>query len=311
MPGARSIPTMGVMRRLGLVCALSTLALAGGGCAGSDSAVPLQPLQNFGAVASATRAATTGHFELTIAMSMGDAKLAMSGGGAFDRANGAMEMTLDLSSFAKTLGSLGGGSAGLTGFDDPANWKLEAVQQGKVVFLKFPLLASRMNGAHWLKLDPATLASTAGSSLGQFGAYGASDPRAVLDTLKAVSGSIEPVGREKVRGVETSHYVAMLDPSKLAAQAATSGASADVISTLTKSVSQLGLGLLPLHIWIDDEDLVRKLTMDVSPSDTSIATGVKVMVSFELFDYGTPVSIAAPAADDTVDASQVPGVLGR
>jgi hypothetical protein len=300
-----------VMRRLALLGALSVLAISGGGCAGSEPTAPLPALQSFGAVASATRAATTGRFELNISMSMGDTKLAVTGVGAFDRASDAMEMTLDLSSFAKTLGTLGRGTPGLDGVEDPDNWKLDAVQQGKVVYLRLPLLASRMNGAHWLTLDPAALAGASSSSLGQFGSFGASDPRAVLDSLKAVSGSIEPVGRDEVRGVETSHYVAMLDPGKLAAQATRAGASADIVSRFTSSFSQLGLGVLPLHVWIDDQNLVRKLTMDVSPSETSIAAGIKVMIGFELFDYGAPVSIVAPPSADTVAASQVAGFLGR
>jgi len=297
------------MRRPALLCLLLLLAIAGAGCAGSESAAPVPAIESFAQVASATRGADSGRFALDLSLSAAGQKLSIGGAGSFDRASHATELTLDMSSFAKTLGALGG-SAKLPGFDDPDNWKLQAVQLERVMYMKFPLLASQLNGAEWLKLDLDRLAALSGTSLGQFGAFGAGDPRAILDTLGAVSGSIEPLGRDDVRGVETSHYVAMLDPAKLAQAAAKQGASSDLVSKLASSFSQLGLGPLPLHVWIDDQQLVRKLTLDVKPSDSSAAAGMEVGMGLELFDYGTPVSISAPPASETVDASSLPG-FGR
>lgn len=297
------------MRRLALLCFGLLFALAAAGCAGSESAAPVPALENFSQVASATRAADSGRFELDLSMSMAGQKLSMGGTGSFDRATDATQMTLDMSSFAKTLGALGGGSAP-PGFDDPANWKLDAVQQGKVVYLRFPLLASQLNGAEWVKLDLGKLAALSGTPLGQFGSFGAGDPREILDALRSVAGSIEPVGREDVRGVATSHYVAMLDPTKLAEAAAKQGASADLVSKFTNSFAQLGLGLLPLHVWIDDQQLVRKLELEVKPGDSSAAAGMEVSIGLELFDYGAPISISAPPTAETVDVSNLAG-FGR
>ena len=51
--------------------------------------------------------------------------------------------------------------------------------------------------------------------LGQFGSFAGTDPRDVFGMLKAVSGSIVALGRDKIRGVETSHYRATIDDAKL------------------------------------------------------------------------------------------------
>ncbi|MFN8223525.1 MAG: hypothetical protein U0R50_09835 [Gaiellales bacterium] len=294
------------MRRVAILCLLAALGLVGAGCAGSANAVAPPPLETFSATASATRAAASARFEMKVEVAMGDQTAAMTGAGGFDQVTKRLAMDLDLSSFAKTFSALSGGSTpALEGFDDPDNWKLSAVQDGNVMYMRFPLLDPRLGGKHWVRVDLDALAGASGGTLGQFGAYGASDPRATLKLLEAVSGSIEPLGGESIRGTETSHYVAMVDPTKLAALAAENGASRDLLSGMTQSFAQLGLGVVPLHVWIDAEQRLRKLTMEISPATDSAMSGVKASVAFELYDYGAPVSIELPAAADVADGASL------
>lgn len=238
---------------------------------------------------------------------MGGQTMAMTGSGSYDMATKTTAMDLDLSSFAKTLSGLTGGTApGLEGFDDPGNWKLSAIQVDKVMLMRFPLLEPQLGGKHWVKLDLETLARASGTPLGQFGSFGASDPRDMLKLLDSISGSIEPLGSDTIRDVTTHHYVAMVDPSKLAGLAGKQVASQDIVAGMTQSFSQLGLGVIPVHVWLDEQHRVRRLTLDVSPSDTSAVAAMgemKVIVSFELFDYGVPATISMPPAEDIADGA--------
>ena len=127
------------------------------------------------------------------------------------------------------------------------------------------------------------------------------DPRDVFGFLKAVSGSIEAVGSEEIRGVETSHYRATIDPAKLdelvpAAQRKASAASID-------AARQAGIDELPLDVWIDADQRVRKLSIDLDAKQPGTDASLKASLVVELYDYGTPLELELPPADQVADAA--------
>ena len=145
----------------------------------------------------------------------------------------------------------------------PEDWKLEAIQDGDTAYIHFPLLAKELPaGKTWIKGDAkdALRARTPGQ-LSQFGSFAGTDPRDVFGLLKAVSGSIEAVGSEEIRGVETSHYRATIDTPKL--EQLVPEAQRQSLGGLDQAAKQAGLTELPLDIWIDADQRVRKLSIDL------------------------------------------------
>jgi hypothetical protein len=66
-------------------------------------------------------------------------------------------------------------------------------------------------------------------------------------------------------------------------------------------VGQGGPSTIPADVWIGDDGLVRKVTVD----DT-VGTGsdsATVHLNLGLSDYGTAVNVAAPPSGDTFDAT--------
>jgi hypothetical protein len=294
-----------LMRRTLLVVLVSSLAgaMLVSGCAES---APTPVVDDLAQVADASRNAETASFSLRVEQKLGDEALAIDAEGAFDTARNRARLSVDLSSLATIFAELGKAfgapKGGLQGFDDPAKWKLEAIQDGTRIFLSSPLLESALpKGKTWISGDLAKLGREQGVDLGQLGSFGQSDPREALDMLRGVSGDLEEVGRETVRGVETTRYRATLDARKLAAQLA-KGGDRDLVGGLVDEVEQAGLRDIPLEVWVDDELLLRRLDLRLNPSNGS---GGDARFTMELFDYGEPVDATPPPASLVADVSQL------
>jgi hypothetical protein len=293
-----------VMRRALLLVLVSLLAgaMLVSGCAGSASTPVIDDL---GQVADASRKAETASFSLRVEQELGGETLSIGAEGAFDTARNRARLSFDLSSLATIFAELGKAfgapKGGLEGFDDPAKWKLEAIQDGTRIFLSSPLLESALpKGKTWISGDLAKLGREQGVDLGQLGAFGKSDPREALDMLRGVSGDLEEVGRETVRGVETTRYQATLDAKKLAEQLGKSG-DGNLVGGLLDGVEQAQLRDIPLEVWVDDELLLRRLDLRYSPSQGA----GDARFSMELFDYGEPVDATPPPASQVADVSEL------
>jgi hypothetical protein len=288
---------------------LGLLAALAGGCGGNDGTVtsgePVS-LEALSAAASSSADATSGRlaFSLELSMPGSDDRFGFSGEGAFDAASERAELSLDMSSFAALLGGLFAGAAGsgAPDFDDPDGWRIEVVQDGNEAYVRFPALADQLPaGKSWVRAD-ARDAGAQGIDFSELEQLTGTDPRELLRALEAVSGEIETVGTEELRGVETTHYRATIDPAEYAKLA--SKAQGEQLGELVDGiVAQSGLGAFPVDVWLDGSGLVRKVAMDLSATQPGTSEEFEASVSFELFDYGEPVEIELPPASRVVDAS--------
>ena len=212
-------PSVNARRSHALVAALVALAaVLAAGCGGTTGAVP--ELSSFTNVAQTSAAADSASFSLEASVSVPgiDKQLEFSAEGAFDTPAKRSQMSVDLSSVAELMKSFGSSLGGTVTGDlgSPEDWKLEVIQDGDIAYVHFPLLAKQLPGGKtWLKGDAKTLSSADAGQLKQFGSLAGTDPRDVFGLLKAVSGSIEAVGTDEIRGVETSHYKATIDTAKV------------------------------------------------------------------------------------------------
>ena len=126
----------------------------------------------------------------------------------------------------------------------------------------------------------------------------------MLEALRGLSGDIETVGSDELRGVETTHYRALLDPAELVKEA--TARTSDAASVFDQ-LSQTGVAEVPLDVWVDASGLVRKLALDIEAPEASSGLAGSVSLAFELWDYGERVEIDVPPAAQVADASALRG----
>ncbi len=119
-------------------------------------------------------------------------------------------------------------------------------------------------------------------------------PNQGLEYLKGLSGDVQDLGREDVNGQPATHYRASIDYAKLLDKLP--NASQQTRDALSK------LGTVPADVWIDGQDRVVKMHMTMDASAFGGGAGA-AEVTMQLSDFGVPVDVQAPPADQTVDFS--------
>lgn len=128
-------------------------------------------------------------------------------------------------------------------------------------------------------------------------APGLSNPLIVVEVLRSVVGEPEEVGIEAIRGVETTHFTAVVDLDR-----ATIGLPERSQQVVRDLIRLRGSGDMPIEVWLDADDRVRRITTEVD-ADFGIRLGLRTTV--ELFDLGEPVDTAPPGDDELIDVTDI------
>lgn len=215
--------------------------------------------------------------------------------GAFDAERHLFSMSLDLSSLlAASLHTPSSNSRGsaATSLGSTAN----VIATDDVVYLDFPLFA-RLVGVNtqWMSVPATTGAST----------FDVADPSAFLNFLNGTGGTVTDMGREEIRGVDTTHLHATVK-LRDALNSAT-GAERDrlqrAIDQLGETASPLLDAEMPADVFIDDNGMVREIVFDFSVPDTAESTAAKATLTVDLFDFGSDVGINPPPLDQVTDVT--------
>jgi hypothetical protein len=124
-------------------------------------------------------------------------------------------------------------------------------------------------------------------------------PTDVLTRVLHASDKVETVGKEDVRGVETTRYRANVNTRELVKQLpADKRPTEDVMSED-----------LPVEIWIDAESRLRRLrfTEDLSETDEPASFHMEI----DLFDYGVEVDVQPPPADELISQDELDRLQGQ
>lgn len=284
--------------------ALLAAGCGGGGSGASGAEIGAEELARF-ASTSAEAASGRFSFEMSLTLAGADEAFAVSGEGAFDAAADRTSAAFDLSSLARFLGGLLGGAAapgavgGLPDFRDPAGWKIEVVHDHDIGYLRFPALDEKLpDGKSWFRVDEGDT-SVGGLEFGALEQFTTNDPREVLAFLHATTSEIETVGTERLGGVATTHYRAVVDPAELHERASSGGQPAQ--SLVDRLVSEPGLDEIPVDVWVDAEGLVRKLSLVLSRAEPATSGPGEVSMLFDLWDYGEDVEIDLPPSSDVAN----------
>jgi hypothetical protein len=165
-----------------------------------------------------------------------------------------------------------------------------------VVYVNAPFAAAMLPGGQsWIRLDLEQAAKSFGVDLNQVLGQLSQNPTSALDLLRTV-GSVQTVGPETVNGESTTHYKSTVDLVKAAGQI---GTQAQAFAQ--HLIDQGAPSSLPIDVWIGDDGLVRQVVLDQNATVAGQSGGVHLKL--DLNGYGTPVSVSAPAASDTFDAT--------
>lgn len=169
----------------------------------------------------------------------------------------------------------------------------------RVFFFRFPLLAGRLHGKHWLKIDRARTAKAAG--LGSLPSVDELDPDQYLTYLRAVSGGLTGIGEQIIHGAPTTGYRGEIDLEKVAERAPRDRRAATV-AAVGNLERVTGVRAIPFQVWIDGHRRVRRESFAEGESSTN-PNAVKVFVTVDFVHFGREPRAPAPPAGDVFDAT--------
>lgn len=259
------------------------------------------------AAAAQTEAAKTGHVEMTIATTTSGHQAHIVASGAFDADRHLFSLSMDLSSLLSSVGGRAGASdAGALSslFDSP----IEMVETQDTLYMHFPFFAGLLGAkGEWISIK-SDAASTS--------TFNVADPTAFLDFVRGAGGQVTTVGREQVRGVDTTHLRATIS-----LRDAIDRAPAEARDRLQHAIDQLGHNAdgmldtaLPYDVFVDDSGMVRRIAVDFEPVTGSSSKTGNASITIDFFDFGSDVSITPPPPDQVTDVTaklgQLTGMLG-
>jgi hypothetical protein len=175
---------------------------------------------------------------------------------------------------------------------------MQELFKGSNLYIGSSLLTGKLpGGAQWMKVDLAKVGAAAGFDPSQL-LSGQSNPAEVLEYLKASGASVTIVGHDRIRGVPTTHYSAQIDLAKAAAALAGANAGA-----ARKAIGELGVSELPVEVWVDSHNLVRRVQLSLHTPSGSQAPQIQMQMSVELFNFGTTPTVSVPPPSETFDAT--------
>lgn len=173
---------------------------------------------------------------------------------------------------------------------------MEIVTDGTTVYVRanVPQIQAEAGGKPWVAYDGSAYAQRFGDN-----PFGGTDPLAMLRLLeqRGVASAIRTTGTEPVRGTPTTRYTADLDvPALLRTfESPQFKAVADALDDAEAT----------MDVWVGAEGVVRRSSMALR-FDLGGAT-YATTATMELFDFGIPVDIAVPPADQVQHVDGLPG----
>jgi hypothetical protein len=276
------------LRRAVVAFGVSALLVAGCGGSGDTAKSVVQAggdaFQLLSASSDATTDAGSARFSMEMAVEGGPQAMTIT-------VDGAMDLEAPAATFSMDLAQMG-----VPGVDG----KVEARLVDGTMYMDFGALADAPGfpkGVRWVSMDLEALAEQFG---GDVSGLGSSDPTqflGVLEGLRGISRDIDELGTEEVRGVETTEYRVVVDWDKALAEVPD-----ELREQVGRAFEMFGGATMPMHVWVDDDGRLRRMSFAMSGADLAPGAGDFAMrLTMELYDFGAEVTVEAPPADETMD----------
>jgi hypothetical protein len=290
--GKKMSPRVLARSVLALIAALAVAVLASG-CGSGGAAAVLDPV----AKAAETTSNTDGaKLEMHVRLDLGSlgGLISLDGHGQVNFKHREGQISMQFSGLPAAAASVLGEDA-----------TISELFTGDAVYVESPSLAGKLpNGARWIKIDVAAAARTLGLDP-QSLSSGQANPAQFLDYLRSLGGTVREAGTDTVRGVQATRYTGTIDLHKVIDQLPSSDRGA-AQAAIDKMISELGAGSIPVQVWVDAQQMVRK--MEIAFPLTAGGQRLESSVTLEFFDFGPTPAVQAPAASETYEVS--PGSLG-
>jgi hypothetical protein len=271
----------GEMKRRGalagviLAFAVAVAACGGGGGSGASPKVSIKTLQ---AAVSNTQAQQSSRFPMDMGIDASGKSVSLHADGVASGDGKAAQITMTIPSLGTLEERIVDGTIYVNFGDGP--------------------LASKLGNTPWISISLDELGQKTGTDLGALADQAqSSGPQQGLEYLQGLSGDVEKIGDDTVAGEHATHYRAQIDYAKVA-EKLPEGATRDKLA---------GLGVVPADVWIDDSDRDVKMQFAIDGSSFGEA-GAKVQMTVEMTDFGVPVDVQAPPADQVTDFSTLGSV---
>jgi hypothetical protein len=160
--------------------------------------------------------------------------------------------------------------------------------------------ASFVSGKPWAKIDLSQAGKRAGVSLDSVVQHAELvDPGQQTKTFTA-SKDARKVGEETIDGVKTTHYT-----GAITVKDALDTLDSQTRTKLEQVYTQVGAQKINFDVWVDGQDLARKLTVKLGTS-----AGESTTLSIVYSGFGKAVSVSAPPADQVGDITGFQGMFG-
>lgn len=164
-----------------------------------------------------------------------------------------------------------------------------------VMYMRSESFGQLPGGAEWMKIDLSDQVAASAQSF---------DPRDQLKMLRS-SEDFERLGRERVRGVPTTHYRATVDQGDEIERLRDEGE--DAAADLLEKVIEIndGVDTVDVEAWVARDKTIRRLKMKVPFSLGTAPAGTSMLMTMELYDFGIEPHIELPSESDVFDATEI------
>ncbi|MFJ8537524.1 hypothetical protein [Streptomyces sp. NPDC093591] len=160
-------------------------------------------------------------------------------------------------------------------------------------------MVEEMGGRHWISYGPKAEFTTHGGLRMDVGGLRDQVSRnpAREAAFLAAAEDVKRIGSEKADGADTTHYAATatVDELRASLRKIDDKATRQSRENSLDQYEKLGVDELTLDVWVDGTDRVRRLRTQ------GFGRHGQLDLTYTFLDYGKPVTVRAPRADDTVD----------
>ncbi len=177
----------------------------------------------------------------------------------------------------------------------------QAIYDGTTIYVNVgDLSAGLPSGKEWISENISQIESAAGGVGGGATSFG--DPAAMLQRLQSVGGTVTSLGPTTYAGTPVTEYAATLPASVL------DGEIGQLPASIQKDMSGVHIPDITMDAYITSDNLLKAIHMPMSFSDAGQSVSMDMTMSFS--NYGTPVTVTPPPADQVEPLGQFPGDLG-